>query len=207
MDLDPDLEALREVFQQGSAFLSADEQYAMAEGLAAMNVTLRALRERHAVYFAAGAHDDGAGGVASATLTVFVQEPFIPGMNPFELARTSLKAIEAPFGPDSGALIHLASGVAAAAYGVVAYAGAPNDTVPQDPEGKAVFAQARIGLPHPDGECLLLLEMATPYLEHADSYGDILLGVADTVRFGSASDAVAEPEPGGVIASITSVLG
>ncbi|MDI2132476.1 hypothetical protein [Yinghuangia seranimata] len=208
IDLDPDVEGMKAVFDDGKEYLTPEQADDWATGVQAMLFSIERMRMNNTVFYAIGAHLDDQGGVATAALSVTVEQSPAPGLPPEDVAALVLRLMEGTFGPESGGLVALGAGPAAAATSVLTYPGIEGGMAPIDEDGNSSVAQARIVIPFPDGNFIATLDMATAHVEHAESYGDVLYHFANELAFVLPDEApVPEPEPGGVVAAIKNVLG
>jgi hypothetical protein len=184
VEMDPDYPRMREMFAAGSAHLSQAEIDQWSDGLAAMAVVLAELRASNTVYYAVGAHPDGRGGVTTATMAITVVASPLPVPDRDVIATTALQLLQV--GSTTGEVrterLDLGCGPGVAIEDVVRFP-AISGTGDTGAAASVAVARTRIAVPLPDGEALAVLDMATPFLDEAENYRDILYGVAHTIAF------------------------
>ncbi|MEU6578345.1 hypothetical protein [Streptomyces sp. NPDC046805] len=179
LDLDPPVERVVELIKEVLSL--PDELRDRAEQVVRFYAGVVGLLNAQSVLGCAmGLHPDEAGGFTSSVLTVSAFP--VSGVN----AKLMLASLAGTAGdmPDEGLRpleLPCGTGFLAEAKRRVPAPGAPPEGSDAPPEG--TVWQGTVAVTGPGTRDIVLLQMVTPAVDLADSYRDILLGVAHTLSF------------------------
>ncbi|MFD9410033.1 hypothetical protein ACFWBN_23875 [Streptomyces sp. NPDC059989] len=143
------------------------------QDLAALMDGLEELAEHHVVYTALGMHPDEPGGVSTSLFSLTVR-PCEPGNLRLNVARMALAiAQSALWNTSMRRLIDLTSTLPC-------YLIAGSISVPGTEQH---LFQAKVATAHADGLHILVLDLTSAAIQHADAYTDIVEAITHTISF------------------------
>ncbi|MEU7278141.1 hypothetical protein AB0A69_05020 [Streptomyces sp. NPDC045431] len=149
---------------------------------------ITALFEQGTAFLAFGLHPDGAHGACMSLFSLSTISTAAPSPH-VAAARTGITlADSSAWRTRNCRLLELPSGIPAAM--VAGTLAPPMDLVQRagiSPRAGEVF-QARIAVPYPSGSHVVVADLASAATRHADSYTDILEGIAHTLSFSHPED-------------------
>lgn len=164
--------------------LSDHDRGLLIDGMEVMDAQMNAVKDAGGIYFAYGMHPDPQLGFAESYLTVYVREVEIG--NPRAVLAGFAEAAAGEPGIKAVSRSEFAGGPAVIAEYERVLPAVSTDRVPTNE--RVALHQLRAGFSFPDGSRVVVVELTSRHTHLWDSYRNVLLGVADSVRF-------TDPEP------------
>ncbi|MDI2131458.1 hypothetical protein [Yinghuangia seranimata] len=199
IDLAPDPDRLRVLWEHATGALTDDELQSAAASFATMYVVLDELRSRQTVHISVGIHPYGDDSFSRALFTVSLRDSEIPDSS---LALHAVRRVL-----DERPSMETVTDIDLWKSGPAILMDGEHTPDPSLPDVK--LRQSRLIVPFPDGDSrLAVMDMATPDLRSGDDYRDLLILIGETLSFRETRQAAPEPPaPAAGPGLIASVLG